>query len=415
MANLKHWLWLTTRKGLGPRGVRRLLDHFATPEQIYYADPEEYRLVAELTARGRAELADKSTRAADRILADCDRLGVRVMTLQDADYLDRLRQISDPPAVLYIRGKVFSFDDEVVIGIVGAREPTAYGRQMAVRLGLELARGGALVVSGIARGLDAAALQGAMKGGGTAVSVLGGGVDVYYPSENRCLYEDVAAVGALVSEYPPGTENKGEHFPVRNRIISGLSLGVVAVECEVRSGTMLTMDRALEQDRDLFAVPGPVDAPKSAGTNLLIQQGAKLVRSGNDILSEYRDRYPHRLTPWAALSPEEKRQRLDSVARDKGRREEKPPGAGRATNPEKPSAEGRELIPREKQKERFTDDELAVLSVLGAGTYSADQVVELTQIPVRRVTTALTMLQIQAAVMERPGRRFSALVELEEA
>jgi DNA processing protein len=145
---------------------------------------------------------------------------------------------------------------------------------MAGKLGLELARQGALLVSGIAQGLDAAAIRGALKGGGPVVSVLGGGVDVVYPRENRFLYEDVAAAGALISEYPPGTGIQAGHFPVRNRIISGLSLAVVAVECRWKSGTMRTVERALDQDRDVFAVPGPADGPMSEGPNRLIQQGA---------------------------------------------------------------------------------------------------------------------------------------------
>jgi DNA processing protein len=144
---------------------------------------------------------------------------------------------------------------------------------MAGKVGLELARQGALLVSGIAQGLDAAAIRGALKGGGPVVSVLGGGVDVVYPRENRFLYEDVAAAGALISEYPPGTGIQAGHFPVRNRIISGLSLAVVAVECRWKSGTMRTVERALDQDRDVFAVPGPADGPMSEGTNLLIQRG----------------------------------------------------------------------------------------------------------------------------------------------
>lgn len=258
---LQDWIWLTTRKALGPRGVLRVLEYFGTPERAFYAEPEQYDQIPELPAAARASLREKGMDEADRILGECDRLGLRVMTLQDGDYPGRLREISAPPAVLYIRGRVFRFDEEAAIGVVGSREPSPYGERVAAQLGLELARGGALLISGIAQGIDSTALKGALKGGGPVVSVLAGGVDVPYPSQNRFLYEDVAAAGALISEYPPGTRHKAEHFPVRNRLISGLSLGVVAVECARFSGTMKTIEHAMDQDRDIFAVPGNIDAP----------------------------------------------------------------------------------------------------------------------------------------------------------
>ena len=408
MANVKYWIWLSTRKGLGPLGALRLLDQFETPEKIYFADPEHYPLVGGLPPYVLSSLQDKDMTDVDKILGDCDRLGLRIMTLQDADYPERLRNISDPPLVLYIRGRMPVFDEEVAIGVVGTRNPTQYGMTMAAKLGYELARGGAVVVSGIAKGLDAAALRGALNAGGTVVSVLGGGTDVYYPRENRYLYEDVAVAGALISEYPPGTENKGAHFPIRNRIISGLSQGVVAVECDERSGTMSTMNRAYDQDRDLFAVPGPVGAPKSKGPNYLIQHGAKLVRCGEDILMEYRSRYPTKVGDSPELVGKAQEQRMKEAA--KGWVEE-----SQAPMPEKkPPADGRELVRREEEQSRFTDDELAVLRALGDKQRSTDELVELTQIPVRRVTTALTMLQVNGAVQEGTGRRFTALVRLED-
>ena len=202
---LKDWIWLTTRKGLGSRGVMQVLEFFGTPERAFYADPEQYDQITGLSALARSSLRDKGQEGTDRILGDCDRLGVRIMTLNDGNYPERLREIADPPAVLYIRGGLFRFDQEAVIGIVGAREPSPYGEKVAAQLGLDLARNGVLLVSGIAQGIDSIALKGALQGGGRVVSVLGGGVDVPYPWQNRYLYEDVAAAGALISEYPPGT------------------------------------------------------------------------------------------------------------------------------------------------------------------------------------------------------------------
>ena len=403
---VKDWIWLTTRKGLGHQGILKVLDYFGSPERAFYADGEQYDQIPGLSALARSSLREKGMEVSDRILGDCDRLGLRILTIQDGDYPERLREIPDPPAVLYIRGTLPRFDEEVAIGVVGARKPSPYGEKVAAQLGLELARDGALLVSGIAQGIDSIALKGALQGGGRVVSVLGGGVDVPYPWQNRYLYEDVAAVGALISEYPPGTPPNGEHFPIRNRIISGLALGVVAVECAIHSGTMKTIDHAVEQGRDLFAVPGNIDAPMSEGPNWLLRHGGLAVTCARDILEGYAARFPQKLSKAVPLSPEAAQQRLEQV------REQ---AEGRA----EPSAKAevvREAVPRSQQKTRFTDDQLAILRILGekGKSYTADELVELTQIPARRVLSALTMLQVDSAVQEHPGRRFSSLVILEE-
>ena len=410
MSALKYWLWLTTRKGLGADGAMTVLDCFQTPERAYFADREEYEQLP-LRPSQREGLNDKSLSVPDRILADCQRLNLRIMTLTDADYPERLRQISDPPLVLYIRGKVFNFDEEAAIGVVGARQPTQYGESCAAKFGLELAAGGALVVSGIAEGLDACAIRGALKAGGPVVSVLAGGVDVPFPSRHRFLYEDVAAAGALISEYPPGTYHVGHHFPRRNRILSGLCLGVLAVECRAYGGTMSTVNHALEQDRDVFAIPGALDAPMSEGTNLLIRQGARLVTCGRDILEEYWDRFPEKLKRSMPMTPEAAAERLEDV-RKAQTSDPKEPNENRP--PAQPEKKGREKVPIGEQQTRFTDDERAVLHALGDKSRTVDELVDLTQLPARRVLSALTMLQLESAAEEKPGKRFEACVELEE-
>ena len=401
MSSLKYWLWLATRRGVGVQGMHAVLDHFGTPERAFFADPEEYELLP--SALGRA-LQDRSMTEADKVLADCDRLGIRIMTLQDADYPERLRQLDDAPCVLYLKGRMPDFDEEVAVGIVGTREATEYGKTVAKRLGLELARGGALVVSGMAAGIDTCAVRGALQGGKTVVSVVGGGIDVPYPWANRFLYEDVAASGLLISEYPPGTENLGSHFPVRNRIISGLSLGVVVVEApEFNSGALITAERALEQNRDVFAVPGNVDAVNSRGCLRLIQQGAKPVLSAEDILVEYRDRYPIKLARVPRLTAEEERQRLESISE---------PAVRQKTTVDK--GKDREYSIVKRKPDSFTDDELAILHTMQGKNCQADELVERTQIPAKRVLSALTMLQIAGCVAEKPGKRFVSLVELDE-
>ena len=403
MAELKYWLWLTTRKGLGAAGALMVLDHLTTPERAFYGEREDFESLP-LTPFARDALLDKSLDQADRILGDCDRLGLRLMTLQDAGYPQRLRQLAVPPAVLYVKGKLFRFDEEAAIGVVGMRKSSQVSQVRAERFGMELAANGALVVSGMAEGIDCCAVRGALKGGGPVVSVVAGGVDVKFPYENRYLYDDVAAAGALISEYPPGTPHKGEHFPVRNRILSGLCLGVLAVECKPVGGTMLTVNHALEQGREVYAVPVGLNEECARGTNQLIRDfKAKLVENAEDILRDYVDRFPAKLSRLAPLPQSVVSARLSG---DK-------PDRAAAPAPKAPEPSGRELVPKGQQKSRFTDDELAILAASAKAPVSADELVERTQIPAKRVLSALTMLQVQGAVEERPGRRFIAAVELE--
>ena len=229
-----------------------------------------------------------------------------------------------------------------------------------------------------------------------------GRVQLAVPGKHNLL-NALAAAGALMSEYPPGTEHKGDHYSPRNRILSGLCLGVLAVECKQSSGTMLTVNHAIEQNRDIFAVPGAINSPLSEGPNRLIQQGAKLVRRGEDILEEYWGRFPVKL---AASSPESARARLRESPPEEQKEGPEPP----QTEPEQ---KPRERVPKARQTERFTDDQLAILTAIQTKSLSADEIVERTQISMKYVLTALTMLQVQGAAEERPGRRFYALVELE--
>jgi len=258
MSNLKYWLWLSERKGMSPIARHKVLECFGTPEDAYFADDGAYG-VHGLTGEARRSLNDKSMDCVDQILEDCERLGLHIMTVQDAIYPGRLRAIHQPPLVLYWKGRELALDEQAVIAMVGTRDASDYGKRMAGKLAGGLTRAGAVVVSGTARGIDGAAINGALRAGGPVVSVLGNGHDVIYPSEHRQLYDDVARAGMLLSEYPPGTRPQGSNFPVRNRIISGLSVGVVVVESPRRGGSLITANHALEQDRELFAVPGQAD------------------------------------------------------------------------------------------------------------------------------------------------------------
>lgn len=397
MSTLKEWIWLASRPGL-PAGVpAHLLEHFGTPEAVYRAGLEEYEQ-AGISKNQRAVLSQKDLSGTERILEACARLDLSIITIQDAAYPERLRQIPDPPCVLYVRGRLFPLGEALAIGVVGTRTPTPYGLEMAGTLGLDLARSGAVVVSGIAQGLDCAALRGALRGGGRVVSVLGNGIDVIYPSGHRWLYEDVAAAGALVSEFPPGAPPKGWHFPVRNRIISGLSMGVAVIEAARRSGALITARLALEQNRDVFAFPGPVNAPMSEGTNRLIQRGeAKLICSAQDVLAEYEQIYAGELRRPAPLTEKTRRARLEKEPQRQDSAEKA------VDNPPE-----RAYITLKDYTEEFTEDERDILLALGEQTLHPDELAEATGISAQRVLSALTTLQIRGCVEERPGRRFEA-------
>lgn len=395
---LKYWVWLSELPGLGNQARLALLRHFASPEEIYYADAEELELAEGLTKEQvQRVLQNKDLSGANRILGECQRLSQRILTIQDAGYPRRLQNIFDPPCLLYVKGRLPEVDEEVLVAVVGTRSCTPYGIRCAEKLGFGLAAGGGIVVTGLAKGVDAAAARGALRAGGTVIGVTGNGLDVYYPYESRSLYDDVAASGALLSEYPPGTEPEGRHFPVRNRIMSGLSLAALVVEAPVRSGAMITARLALDQGRDLFAVPGPIDAPASVGCIRLMQEGAGPVIDAWDLLREYEHRFPDKLRP-AGPMPE---MRIQTARRDM---DAKPPEVTE-TLPELPvrSAEG------------LTDDQISLLAVLEpVNPIQVDDLIQASGIPARRVLSALTILEIDGLVQQHSGKFYTRTVNLAE-
>ena len=390
---LKYWVWLSELKGLRNQTRLALLRRFGDPESIFYADADEL-LLTEGVERSQLKLLKNHDLApADRILADCQRLDIQLLTFSDAAYPGRLKNIYDPPALLYCKGRLPLLDDLLCVAAVGTRDCTPYGVACAEKLGFGLASGGAAVVSGLAKGIDAAAIRGALRAGGVTVGVVGNGLDVYYPHESRYLYEDVASAGVLLSEYPPGTEPASGHFPVRNRIISGLSLAALVVEAPEKSGALITAATALEQGRDVFAVPGPIDAPASVGCNCLIRDGAGLVSDASDILREYEGRF--------VLNLKESREQPETLGYQ----------ARMAPEP-KPVAPTLSL--RHSDAE-LTDDQIAVLKALSdTEPIQVDDLTELVEIPTRRVLSALTVLEIDQYVAQHPGKRYTRTVTVME-
>ena len=397
MAALKYWVWLSDLAGLSNVTKLQLLQHFGSPEEIYCAGAEEFAQVEGLKKEQIDLLGQKSLQGAENILHECAKNNVFLITLDDALYPHRLKNIFDPPLLLYGKGNMPLIDEEVPLTIVGTRSCTPYGVQCAEMLGYDLARQGAVVVSGMAKGIDSAALKGCLRAGGFPCAVFGCGVDVVYPADNQRLYEDILASGVVLSEYPPSTEPEPWRFPQRNRIMSGLSVGTIVAEAPERSGALITARDALEQGRDVFAVPGPVNAPGSAGCLQLIREGAVLTRHAWDVLEEYAERYPHRL-----------RRRTEAI----------PPEPEKAGEPENQPKKAKKLpkIPTldlRKNAAGLTDDQIAVLRILPADRpMLTDEAAEVTGISIRRVLSALTVLEIDGYARKSGAQSFISLVTI---
>ena len=283
--NLEYWIGFSKVAGIGPARLRMLLDYYGSIQAAWQANPGELRAVG-LDRRSVENLVKvRNSLDVEAELEKLDRLDVSVLTWDSPDYPPPLKNIPDPPAILYVRGRLKP-EDEWAVAVVGTRRATTYGKECTEMLVRGLVESGVTVVSGLAYGIDTEAHRTAVAAGGRTIAVLGCGVDIVYPADNRKLYQAVIEHGALVSEYPVGTNPDSGNFPRRNRIISGLSLGVLVVEGSIQSGARITADYALEQGRDVFAVPGSILRKSGSGPNHLIQHGAKLVTHVNDILEE---------------------------------------------------------------------------------------------------------------------------------
>ena len=361
--NNEYWVILNLIPGVGALRIKRLLEYFGTPERILSAPASELRKIEGI---GR-EFAGRITRWKETVdvgreLELVEMQGAHVITLGDENYPPLLREIYAPPPVLYVKGDI-SVNGGRSIAIVGTRHPSFYGRMVTEDLSKKLAMRGFTIVSGLARGIDSAAHKGTLAAKGRTVAVLGCGIDTVYPPENAKLMEEIVNSGAVVTEFPIGTRPDRSNFPRRNRIISGLSLGVVVVEAAKRSGSLITSNFALEQGREVFAVPGKVDSPGSYGTHRLIKDGAKLVQNVDDIL-------------------EELGMQIRSCA-------EKSPDAGSG---------GTQLDLKE--------DEKKVYELLSSDPCHIDVVCGQINLPVGKVSSILMMLEVKGLISQLPGKQF---------
>lgn len=416
---LVHWIWFAHRPGLSDRSKTVLLQHFHDPEDMYYADGGAFDHVEGLSSEAREALSDKNLIPAEEILEICHREKLHVLTIQDAAYPVRLKNIPDPPAVLYYKGQLPELDAQPVIAVVGTRKASAYGLTTAKRMGYQIGKCGGIVVSGMAYGIDGMAMAGALTAGQKVVGVLGCGADVVYPVSNRALFQDVERYGCILSEFPPGYPPSKWTFPKRNRIISGLSNGVLVVEAPEKSGALITARLAAEQGRDVFAVPGNIDIPSFVGSNRLLRDGAIMVSSGWDILSEYEALYPDKIHKEDA--PSRQTAYPDEVT--KALREEEiplPKVAQTAKIPRIKRDLKKKLEKKGIDKERsapysdvntvlpkLSPEEQSVVAALQNGERLVDDVIAETGLTTGKLLSSLTMLELKGVIKRLPGKRIT--------
>jgi DNA processing protein len=368
MTSREAYIALNMVNGIGPIRVRALLDRFNEPQAILSAskgDLMQVEGVGEEVARSVMSWREQADLDAE--LQRIEKAGVRVISRDDPEYPKNLREVYDPPVVLYVKGTL-SERDALAIAVVGSRRTTMYGQDMARKLAFQLARVGVTVVSGLARGIDTAAHNGALQAKGRTVAVIGCGIDIMYPAENQKLADEIVEKGgAVVTEFPFGVKPDKQNFPMRNRIISGWSIGTVVVEANLKSGALITANQAAEQGRQVFAVPGRADSILSRGTNKLIKDGAKLTEDVEDILGEFE-----------YLLPKVATEQADGVS------------GGEGTKPAL----------------RLSDMEEKVMAQLGREETAIDEIIRASGLTTACVSATLLSLEMKRLVRQLPGKQY---------
>ena len=360
----KYWVGFSLIPGIGRVRFAQLENYFGKLENAWKATPGELRHSGLDSKSIRAITSWQPRIPLDEEMEKLDRYGVTALTWHDKDYPSRLKEIYDCPPVLYVRGSLLP-EDEWCLAVIGTRRATAYGRQVTEEIVADLVQSKITIVSGLARGIDSVAHNSALEAGGRSLAVFACGLDLVYPAENADLARRIRQQGALISEYPLGTRPRAENFPRRNRIMSGLSLGVLVTEAGETSGAMITARLALEQNREVFAIPGSILSPVSSGTNYLIQEGAKLVRNYTDILEELN---------------------LMTVAHQ---------------------IEMKEIIPA-------TDAESLLLKQLGAEPTHIDEVCRSSGLPAATVSSTLAMMELKGLVKQMGAMNYALAREARE-
>ncbi len=397
MRNDIYWIWIQFALGYGSRKAIRILEKFETAEDFYKAGFASWKNCELFTLRECLKLKSTSLKQAEQVMADCERYHYAILTPEDDEYPKGLLRIENPPAVLYLRGKYFDIDKEVSLSVVGTREATADGVRCASVLSYRLAQAGAVIVSGTAIGIDSASHRGAMEGQGKTVAVLGHGLHYPYLRKTIPLQEEIAKDGYIITEYRPDEPASKSTFPLRNRILAGLTLGTVVVEAPNRSGALSTANLALEQGKEIFALPGSVMQSNYAGNIKLLQDGARTVYTPLDVLSEYVSEYPHKLDLKNAGIPLGE----DNVEFDY----KEPPISAPIKD------EPKNINEPEKQQPKISADELTdtqrrVYEAFPEKPVCLDDLVVLSGLMVVEVTASMTVLEVNGFVRAVPGGRY---------
>ena len=390
-----YWVWLSMLAGISARQKLELLDCFSSPKELYLRAEE----VPEAYAQA---LSNTDLTQARAIVKECEAKEIGILGITDSGYPSRLRDISDPPLVLYYKGVLPDFEEQPAIAVVGTRRATPYGLKISRRMSREMAACGALVVSGGAKGVDSVSHEGALRAGGQTVAVLGCGVDIVYPRGNRKLFEQIVKNGCLISEYLPGTGPKPWQFPERNRIISGISNAVLVVEAPEKSGALITATDAMEQGRNVFAVPGNIDSESCRGSNALLQTGASAALSGWDVVGEYEALYPEtvrRQQPEIADEPPAYAVEVAQETTFPRLHDDKKDIDNPASRPYSVLNDGHALL---------SDEEQRLMACLDSAPRPVDEVIAQADIPAARVLSLLTKLALKGLVTNHPGRMVSA-------
>ena len=385
-ADTKSLIHLNLIPGIGNHTIRRLLTTFGSAEKSIAATSEELAQIDGLTPDVRQQLIDGRSHAPlAQELELIDQHQCHIVTINDDTYPPLLKQIDDPPVLLYIIGE-FPLPDTLSVAIVGSRSPTEYGKTTSQQLSYQLAERGITVVSGFARGIDTCVHRGALEAGGHTVAVFGCGLSIIYPETNRGLAAEIIESGTLVSEFPMTMPPRGKNFPRRNRVISGLTMGTLVVEASERSGSLITARHAAEQGREVFAVPGQIFSGRSRGTHSLINQGATLINSVDDLLDALPQDYTQILGGKSIEPPSAKQP--DKITR--------PQLVEKRSTP----------TPQPKANLNLTPDEQTVLSAMDADSVHIDEITRITQLPIGKVSSLLVMLELKGIVQQLPGKQF---------
>ena len=417
--NQLYWIWLAQRFGVASKDFPTFAERFGDPYDVYRMTDEEIEQIEGIGTRLKEKLCDKELDKAYSILKDCKRNRIEIIGYGEKGYPERLKNIENPPILLYCMGRLPDMDKKLCVGMVGTRKMSEYGKQTAYKISYELAAAGVCVVSGMARGIDGVCAAGAIESGGETVAVLGSGLLSVYPKEHAKLMKLIAKSGAVISEYPPLERPQPYYFPTRNRIISGLCQGVVIIEGSRDSGAMITASRAISQGRELFAVPGKVSEASSEGPNELIRNGANVMLTSDDLINHYDFLY-HDVINYRAYSAAKRRSALstgtlksygiqyaDTQVEKEKKTESKNTSdtktVAKETRGTEQSAAVSESRPDvEKMLASVDSGTAGVYARLPEGSFTPDMIVA-DDLSISMVMTSLTLLEISGLVVALPG------------